>query len=163
MHQGNLHPAKDGIFSSMAGDVSSPQTVSTASTVSSSTSRNAHPPFEHIIELWHLYTVNFDPVAKLLHCPSFLGTLIDMKTTTQKPSDGLEALVLSVYYAAVASTPAEDIQRRFSMNKDELLARYKTVFERQLATASATNCADISTLQALVHLLVGLVEREVAI
>ncbi|EPS41486.1 hypothetical protein H072_4605 [Dactylellina haptotyla CBS 200.50] len=133
---------------------STPSSFQTPSTIISpphlglsTTDTGTHPPFHQVLELWHLYTANVDPVTKIIHCPSFSRRLFELKF--HQLDEGAESLMLSIYYAAVSSTPAREIQERFGKDKPSLQAQYRRLLEGRLAIASTTNYPNINTLQAL--------------
>ena len=113
-----------------------------------------HPPSGQILEYWHIYAANVDPVTKIIHAPSFTWRLMSVKDNLQLLDSSMEALMFSIYFAAVTSTSAVEIQLRFSETKDTLLQRFKLAMEKALAKANFLSSRNIMTLQALVIYLV---------
>src|SRR5207248_10376876 len=69
---------------------------------------------------------------------------------------GLEALKFAIYYAAVTTLTAEQCMTQVGEERSVLLAKYRLSVEAALARADMINTVEISTLQALVIFLVGL-------
>jgi hypothetical protein len=113
-----------------------------------------HPSSGQILEYWHIYATNVDPVTKIIHAPSFAGRLMAVKDNLQLLDSGMEVLMFSIYFAAVTSTCAVEIQLRFSETKETLLQRFKLAMEKGLAKANFMSSRNIMTLQALVIYLV---------
>ncbi|KAK6530437.1 hypothetical protein TWF694_003789 [Orbilia ellipsospora] len=127
----------------------SPTTSAETSNASTIAEGRSHPPFNQILELWHLYTINVDPVIKIVHCPSFTSKIFEIKPTMQSLQSGTDALMFSIYHAAVSSTSAIEIQKRFGQGKPTLQSHYRKLLESRLAAATASTRSDITTLQAL--------------
>ncbi|KAF3914459.1 hypothetical protein AA313_de0202761 [Arthrobotrys entomopaga] len=125
---------------------SSPET----SGIFPTTENQTHPQFDQILELWHLYTINVDPVIKIIHCPSFSRKIFEIKSTIRNLPIGMDALLFSIYHAAVSSTPAKEIQEKFGRDKPTLQSHYRKLLENRLAIATASIRSDIATLQALI-------------
>lgn len=115
-----------------------------------------HPSSGQILEYWHIYATNVDPETKIIHVPSFAGRIMAVKDNLQLLDSSMEALMFSIYFAAVTSTSAVEIQLRFSEAKETLLQRFKRAMEKALAKADFMSSRNIMSLQALVIYLVGL-------
>ena len=113
-----------------------------------------HPPSSQILEYWHIYATNVDPITKIIHAPSFACSLMAVKDNLQLLDSSMEALMFSIYFAAATSTSSTEIQIRFSETKDTLLQRFKFAMEKALARANFLSSRNIMTLQALVIYLV---------
>ncbi|KAF2102921.1 hypothetical protein NA57DRAFT_14135, partial [Rhizodiscina lignyota] len=108
-----------------------------------------HPPSSQILEYWQIFTVNIDPVTKVLHVPSFGSHIMEAKLNLQALDVGLEALMFAVYFAAVTSLTPSECQMRFGEGKETLLARYKVAVEKALGKSNLLTSQNIMTLQAL--------------
>jgi hypothetical protein len=113
-----------------------------------------HPPGTHVLEYWHIYTARVDPMIRILHTPSFTKSLLAAKDNVQQLDKGMEALMFSIYFAAVTSSPAAEIELRLSRSKESLLRQFKDAVKIALANAGFMTSRNIMTLQALVIYMV---------
>lgn len=116
-----------------------------------------HPP-RHVIELLHnSYFSNVDLVFKVLHRPSVADLMLRGKPYLgRKPDDpAVEALVFSVYYAAINTQNEQVCREMFGGEKLDLLNKYRFALEVYLARADFINSVKIEALQAFVIFLVS--------
>jgi hypothetical protein len=118
-----------------------------------------HPPPEHIPIYWSVFKENIDPLVKVLHVPTKEKTILE--TAEQLKNDdkiakGHEALMFSIYYAAVTSLWPEDCRSRFGEEKTDLIARYRFGVEQALARADFLQSDEIVVMQAFVLFLMAL-------
>ena len=113
-----------------------------------------YPSSSELLEYWHIYMADVDPVTKILHVPSFGRKLIEAKDNLQSLDAGMQALVFSVGFAAVTSMSPTQAQTRLGESKDARLQRLKTAIEKALTRANFINSPNIISLQALVIYLV---------
>lgn len=94
---------------------------------------------------------------KLLHKPTLQVLVANASYNPQEIPFGnyVEALLFSVYYAAVTSLSDEHCVQCFQDGKDHLLAKYKNGTETALVNADLLNTAELGVLQALVVFLVS--------
>jgi hypothetical protein len=59
--------------------------------------------------LWSVYQDNVEPLLKILHVPTTEVLLRDARKNSEKLTPAAEALVFSIYYAAVISLEAEEV------------------------------------------------------
>lgn len=114
-----------------------------------------HPPSNQILEYWQIFTVNVDPVTKILHVPTFGSHIMEAKLDLQTLDIGLEALLFAVYFAAVTSLTTSECQMRFNEGKESLLARYRVAVEKALSKSNLLTSQNMMTLQALTLYLVS--------
>lgn len=114
-----------------------------------------HPPASQVLEYWQIFTINIDPVTKILHVPSFGGHIMEAKLNLQNLDIGLEALMFAVYFAAVTSLTPSECQMRFGESKETLLARYRVAVEKSLGKSNLLTSQNMMTLQALTLYLVS--------
>jgi hypothetical protein len=112
------------------------------------TTATSHPSARVIFEYWHLFVTRVDPLAKILHCPTFVKNLLDAIDNPDGQSLGMHALVLSVCYAAVSTCTDNETRRRFGESKEALLQKYSRVVEGTIA--NNYGLPTLESVQALV-------------
>jgi hypothetical protein len=123
---------------------------------SASSLYSLHPPASQILEYWQIFTVNIDPVTKILHVPTFGHIIMEAKLNLQALDSGLEAVLFAVYFATITSLTPSECQMRFAESKETLLARYKVAVEKALGKCNLLTSQNLSTLQALTLYLVSM-------
>lgn len=113
-----------------------------------------YPSSSELLEYWHIFMADVDPITKILHVPSFGRKLIEIKDNLPSLDPGMEALVLSICFAAVTSMSPTQVQTRLGESKDTRLQRFKTAIEKALTRANFLNCPNVVCLQALIIYLV---------
>jgi len=111
-------------------------------------------------QLYDIYLVSVDPVVRLLHKPTFELKLAKLQeegpeSAALHADKGFEALVFSVYYAAVNSLHLARVPQIFGIDKPNLLNRYRVAVEHALANAGFLQSEELTTLQALVLFIVS--------
>jgi hypothetical protein len=114
----------------------------------------AHPPAPHVMIYWNLYIENCECLLRLLHVPSVAKIMAQTQMDPTALTRGQEALVSAIYYAAVTSTPAEEVLGHFGVDRHSLIARYEAAVQQALVNASFLNTQDLTVLQAFVLYLV---------
>lgn len=115
-----------------------------------------HPSPEHIPVYWLLYKENVDPLVKVLHVPTFQATVLEARDRLHKIPKALDAMLFSIYYAAITSLTLEECKSRFGQEKKELLKKYRFAVEQALARANFMTTEELLVLQALVVFLMCL-------
>ncbi|KAI4163671.1 MAG: hypothetical protein LQ342_002705 [Letrouitia transgressa] len=120
--------------------------------------RSLHPSPKHIEALWAIYTVNVDPINRIVHKPTLRKFISGAKEHLDSIPGGskMQALMFAIYYAAVTSLTPGDCMVQFGEEKAALLAKYRFGTEQALAKADILNSMEIVTLQALVIFLICL-------
>lgn len=113
-----------------------------------------HPPIRRIFEYWSLYQARVDPLVKVFHCPTIGKALLNVIDDLDKIPPSFEALLFSIYYAAVSSCTAREVRQRFGERQDVLMQRYGRCIEASLA--DNYEIPPLETLQALVLYIVSL-------
>jgi hypothetical protein len=116
--------------------------------------RSLHPLPSQIPFLWQIYQENVDPVLKILHVPSMEQMMRERRACLAGISPSTEALMFSIYYAAVTSMDAEDVSRSLGTDKPFLLNQYRFAVEQALAKANFITEPDLTVCQAFVMFLV---------
>lgn len=119
--------------------------------------RLLHPPPAQLTALFYYYQNNVDPMVKLLHIPSLRKLVMRASANIDAIPSGnyIEALLFSMYYAAITSLTQEECLHNFHDGRDSLLARYRSGTESALSNADLLCTKEIGTLQALVIFLVS--------
>ncbi|KAI9655223.1 MAG: hypothetical protein M1831_004933 [Alyxoria varia] len=125
------------------------------SSVSINTNAVQHPPRIVVSGLCSIYLERVDPVFKLLHRPSLKAFMQDGKPYLGYPPGhpGVEALGFSVYCLAIATQDDSECQQNFGETKASLMNKYRVAAEVALTKADFVRTMDLTTLQALVLLL----------
>lgn len=96
--------------------------------------RHLHPLETRIFTLWQIYIENVDPLLKIVHVPTTQGQLLRACSHLDAIPPPVEAVMFSIYYAAVTSLQSST--RIFpDENRADLLDRYRTGLEQALAKA----------------------------
>ena len=74
--------------------------------------RQCHPSPSHVSYLWDVYKDNVEPLLKLLHVPSTEAIFRDARKNPDNLSPGHQALVFSIYYAAITSLEPDEVSSR---------------------------------------------------
>jgi hypothetical protein len=118
--------------------------------------RDLHPEPRDIDILWLIYSRNIDPILKIVHKPTFERSLMKAKNNLDGLSRGMEAMMFSMYFAAVESLEVEECKLMFNMDKSFLYNRYRFAVEQALARAGFLDTRELVVLQAFVVFLVCL-------
>ncbi|OBR09800.1 Fungal specific transcription factor domain-containing protein [Colletotrichum higginsianum IMI 349063] len=132
--------------------------------------RKLHPLPSQIPFMWQIYQENVEPLLKILHIPTMEKLIRNMRRNIDELTPGNEALLFSIYYAAITSmedeeacskthTPILFVEKNFGSKKEAMLSQYRFALEQALAKANFLNTSDMVVLQAFV-LFLTLVRRE---
>ena len=114
------------------------------------------PSPKTIFLLWQIYLENVDPLLKLVHAPSVQRHFTRTSHNPAKQSVAQQALMFSIYYAAVMSTPPDQKQlTELEEDRDVLLKKYRFGLEQALARADFLATQDVTVLQAFVLYLIS--------
>ncbi|KAI1333599.1 fungal-specific transcription factor domain-containing protein [Xylariaceae sp. FL0016] len=116
--------------------------------------RKLHPLPSQIPFIWQIYTENVDPLVKILHVPTMNKVIREVRTNLDSITPGQEALVFSIYYAAVTSMEEDEVKTNFGVDKSDLINRYRFATEQSLAKAKFLTTSELVVAQALVLFLV---------
>ncbi|KAI6081155.1 fungal-specific transcription factor domain-containing protein [Hypoxylon rubiginosum] len=154
-------PLQEATPESAANDHTSPSATSAFSpgmllgSGSSPTSYSAieHPPSEHIRYLTTIYFTNVDMILKILHRPTIETTLRALADSPPELRPQLsperEALVFSIYHAAVASLSDTTCLVNLNCRREDLIRSFAGAVEHLLARADYLGNTSLETLQAL--------------
>ncbi|KAK1962987.1 fungal-specific transcription factor domain-containing protein [Colletotrichum sublineola] len=121
--------------------------------------RKLHPLPSQIPFMWQVYQENVEPLLKILHIPTMEKLIRNMRRSIDDLTPGNEALLFSIYYAAITSMEDEEVEKNFGSKKETMLSQFRFALEQALAKANFLNTSDIVVLQAFV-LFLTLVRRE---
>ena len=132
--------------------------------------KSFHPLPSQIPFYWQKYIENVDPLIKITHTPTMNKVIREVQSKLDSLSAGTEALMFSIYFAAVVSMGSEDVsctqlakltstdisqvKNDLGVDRDVLLKRYRFGTEQALARANFLNTNEIVTVQAFVLFLV---------
>ncbi|KAM5341622.1 hypothetical protein ACJ41O_014653 [Fusarium nematophilum] len=124
-----------------------------------------HPLPAHSSFLWQVYLENVEPLVKVLHVPTMGRLMNKLRRQVDDLRDGEEALVLAIYYGAVASMEAEEVrlpttiispqspnifevQTNLGASQAHYVSQFRFALEQALAKANLLNTSDMAVLQA---------------
>ncbi|KAI1383885.1 fungal-specific transcription factor domain-containing protein [Hypoxylon trugodes] len=116
-----------------------------------------HPPPDQIRFLTTTYFTNVDMILKILHRPTIEPSLHLLANSLESPRyqppptlmPEREALIFSIYHAAVASLSPATCLSRLGRRRMDLLRIYAAAVERFLVRANYLDSTSLETLQAL--------------
>ncbi|KAH7082964.1 hypothetical protein BKA63DRAFT_140631 [Paraphoma chrysanthemicola] len=108
-----------------------------------------HPPSEKMRQLWEIFVENVDPLTKVVHVPTLRPVVHKAFHDTQVISRSLEALLFSIYGAAIMSLKDAECQDRFLESRRSLLSRYTSAARKALSRARFMETTNLMVLQAL--------------
>lgn len=113
-----------------------------------------HPDPRTVRRLWTIFIENINPIIKVIHGPSVEALIFEGLKDLKGISKSLEALLFSIYAAAITSIDAEQCKRDFGQDKKHYLAKFLSVGRIALANSRFLRTSDIMVLQAFVLYLV---------
>ncbi|KIW14844.1 hypothetical protein PV08_07629 [Exophiala spinifera] len=109
-----------------------------------------HPPPDHIMLLWQSYLDSFNPLTKLVHQPTLEKSIIEASADLDNVPRSLEALMFSVYSAAVYTMEDDECIMKFGEERKVLLSRYRYASRKALSRAKFMATSDLQVLAAFV-------------
>ncbi|KAE9372011.1 hypothetical protein N431DRAFT_466303 [Stipitochalara longipes BDJ] len=116
--------------------------------------REFHPLPSQIPFLLDIFSENVNAVSRIVHVPTVAKIVRDLRTndlTSLTPAN--EALMFSIYYAAITSMDEDDVMTNFGLPKSDLNLKYRLGLELALAKADFLNNFDLTLLQAFIIFL----------
>ena len=117
------------------------------------THNNPHPPARRIFEYWQLFVTRVDPMVKIIHCPTFYKKILNVIDDPTNVSSQTNAMMFSIYYAALSTCSAQETRERFGEGQEILIARYGKCIKD--ATRANYELPQLEGLQALVLYIVS--------
>lgn len=115
--------------------------------------REFHPLPSQIPFLLDVFSENVNSVTQYIHIPTVTKMIRDLRGDMTRLTPANEALMFSIYYAAVTSMENEDIVMNFGCTKQELNLKYRLGLEHALAKADFLNVPNFILVQAFVNFL----------
>ncbi|KAL1839240.1 hypothetical protein VTJ49DRAFT_1718 [Mycothermus thermophilus] len=116
--------------------------------------RPLHPLPSQIPFIWQVYQENVDPVLKVVHVPSMTHVIKRLSHNFDDLTPSMEALMFSIYYAAITSLDEEEVKLNFNADKCALVQKYRFAIEQALAKAEILTNPDFTVAQAFLIFLV---------
>jgi len=116
--------------------------------------RPLHPLPSQIPFIWQVYIENVDPVLKVVHVPTMTKTIKELRKNMDSITPSLEALMFSIYYAAIISLDEDEVRTNFGAEKSQLVQQYRFALEQALAKADFITIPDLTVAQAFLIFLV---------
>jgi hypothetical protein len=108
-----------------------------------------------IFRLWQIYSENVNPLLKVTHTPSLQSSIIEAASNLTDISPVLEALMFSIYCAAVFSLEADSCQAILGSSKEDLSTRFRFGCQQALMNCGFLRSYDRDCLTALYLYLVS--------
>ncbi|KAL6851827.1 hypothetical protein J3F83DRAFT_765038 [Trichoderma novae-zelandiae] len=115
-----------------------------------------HPPLHQALLDWRVFKENCDRLIKVLHVPTTEPIILQAVKQPNCIPKGLEALIFSIYFAAVESLTESECCETFGSHKGDLIDRYKFATEQALARAQFLETDELIVLQAFASFLMSL-------
>ena len=116
--------------------------------------RSLHPPLWAIQSLLNLYLENVNALLKVVHGPTLRKEFQAATKDLGALNKATEALMFSVYLAAVNSLDEESCRTMFGESQATMFSRYKSAVECVLASSRLLGTLDFVLLQAFVVYIV---------
>ncbi|KAI1272647.1 hypothetical protein F5Y07DRAFT_391814 [Xylaria sp. FL0933] len=111
--------------------------------------RELHPLPSQIPFLLDVFAENVNFIVQIVHMPTIRKmTRRSRVSDRSSTSPAQEALMFSIYYAAISSMDDDDVVNNFGSTKTELTTNYRLGLEHALARADFLNRPDIVLVQA---------------
>lgn len=130
------------------GLISNPQLAADAISLFPSRGQATH--------LWQVFLNNVDVLLKVLHIPTTQPAVFAAINNPKAASKDLNALLFSIYFAAVTSLRQADSHMIFGEDRQSVLKRFQRGLEVSLHSAAFLDSPTIVSLQAISIYLVNL-------
>ncbi|KAF9691232.1 hypothetical protein EKO04_010849 [Ascochyta lentis] len=115
-----------------------------------------HPTHVQIFRLWQVYSDNINPLLKVTHAPTLQARILDAAVDVTSISRELEALMFSIYCAAITSLDEEACRTTFGEPKAKLLRNYQDACHQALINCGFLRSRERDCLTAYFLYLVSL-------
>lgn len=112
--------------------------------------RSYHPSTERIHQLWQVFVENIDPLTKVVHVPTLRPAIQKAASNTRTVPRSFEALMFSIYSAAVMSLKEDECKQKFGEPRKSLLSGYISATKAALSRAKFMGTTSLVVLQALI-------------
>ncbi|KAI0428018.1 hypothetical protein F5Y09DRAFT_344098 [Xylaria sp. FL1042] len=111
--------------------------------------RELHPLPSQVPFLLDVFAENVNFIVQIVHMPTIRKMARrSRRNDSISASPSQEALMFSIYYAAIASMEDDDVVSNFGSTKTELASKYRLGLEHALARADFLNKPDLVLVQA---------------
>lgn len=114
-----------------------------------------HPSHVHIFQLWQIYSDNINPLLKVTHAPTLQARILDAAVDVTCISRELEALMFSIYCAAIITMNEDDCRSTLGGSKVKLLRKYQDACHQALINCGFLRSRERDCLTAFFLYLVG--------
>jgi hypothetical protein len=118
--------------------------------------RQFHPSAVQIFQLWQIFLDNVQPLSRIIHVPSIQKEISTITANLDQIPRGLEALMFSIYLAAVNSLSESECQLILKENKTIMQQIFAKATQQALANAECLKSCSLVVLQSLTLYLVGI-------
>ncbi|KAL3424905.1 fungal specific transcription factor domain-containing protein [Phlyctema vagabunda] len=108
-----------------------------------------HPSAQLIREYWGIFKSKVDPLLKILHIPTIERYLLDGTGIPEEAAVGMDAVMFSIYHAAIINSPAQSGDGVVE-DRGASLSKYSGAIRRILANQDTLTSSGVLPLQALV-------------
>ena len=100
------------------------------------------------LQLWQTFINNVDPMLKILHIPTAQAEIYGAINNPISAAEDLNALMFSIYFAAVTSLSSSSVVNILGEPKVTALGRYKKGLEQSLLKSRFLDSPSMRSLQA---------------
>ncbi|KAE9973485.1 hypothetical protein EG327_009082 [Venturia inaequalis] len=115
--------------------------------------RQFHPLPSQTPFLLEVYAENVNFIIQIVHLHTLKSMIREFRGDMTRLTPANEALMFSIYYAAITSMEEDDVMSNFGSSKTDLNLKYRLGLEHALAKADFLNSPDIVLVQALIIFL----------
>lgn len=114
-----------------------------------------HPTHVQIFRLWQIYSDNINPLLKVTHAPTLQARILDAAVDVAGISRELEALMFSIYCAAIITLGEDDCRATLGESKTKLLRKFQDACHQALINCGFLRSRERDCLTAFFLYLVG--------
>lgn len=114
-----------------------------------------HPEPVRIFKLWQAFVDNINPLVKLFHAPTVQQYILEASTVLHRVPPCIEALMFSIYLAAVMSLTDGECMTMMGEPRSTLLSRFSNAAQQAIINAELLKSTSIVVLQAFTIYLVS--------
>lgn len=114
-----------------------------------------YPTHVQIFRLWQIYSDNINPLLKVTHAPTLQARILDAAVDVTGVNRELEALMFSIYCAAIITLSEDDCRTTLGESKTKLLRKYQDACHQALINCGFLRSRERDCLTAFFLYLVG--------
>lgn len=108
-----------------------------------------HPPLSQALTLLETFKESVIPLVRIFHLPTLIVTCWDVLGSPETSDCNTEALMFSIYYAAVISMSSEECERTLGLPRAVALKQKRFAVEQAIARSNLLNTESMILLQAV--------------